>query len=513
MEESVPKAIEHSNTERDTKKDCLFDSNCLNLVNVFSEGSSIQAVSRISQANTNGCKTFWILLLILCICGCIFQVSSFLSTYFQYPVLIDLEVKHGKSLDFPAVTVCSLNRMKSQYEDCVKKDLAWFDCQFARMYPIKRLILSERKAHTSLSVQNSIKKINYKKKSLEFFNHYTNIDASSRKCYGYKLSEIIKKCSFNSVSCNIEDFTYFNSMQYGNCFTFNRRLSIEQDLLKVHKTGPNSGLELDIGFLEETYHDTTQATGSRVVIHNPDENPNPEDDGINISPGYEILVSMTKTSVTRLPPPYRDRCKEYKRFETNETITSGSQLDCFQLCMQQTMQQECGCVDPFHLVHRDMIRCNLKNETQVSCLDESLNRMVENGLPCDCPLPCVSTTYNLQLSSAISNFTSDSEDFGYILDPDCDFVLNKRSVDMSKITKHKRTVGVPSTQAKVKVFYGSLKHTIYTQKPMFTESELYGQLGGNLSLWLGLSIVAMFEYAEKLFSLIHYCYSKKKQRV
>ncbi|KAG8182986.1 hypothetical protein JTE90_013435 [Oedothorax gibbosus] len=66
MEESAPKAIEHSNTEHNAKKDSLFDLNCLNLVKVFSGGSNTTV--SVLQAKTDGVKRLasW---LIFCICG------------------------------------------------------------------------------------------------------------------------------------------------------------------------------------------------------------------------------------------------------------------------------------------------------------------------------------------------------------------------------------------------------------------------------------------------------------
>lgn len=334
MEDNVINSIGHSRNICNANKECFDIWNCRNLVKIIGGGSSIHAVSQVDQANTKVCKGFWFLILVLCIFSCIFQVNNFLSIYFQFPVLIDVEIKNNRSLDFPAVTVCNLNRMKRYHVDCVNKEFKWAECDGIKVKVKTRILISERKKYTSISNSTPVQEKNYKLKSQEFFNHYTKIDVSSRKCYGHRLHELVKKCSFNSVTCNHEDFTYFNSMQYGNCFTFNKKLQRDQNPIEVHKIGSNSGLELDINLRTESYLSTTSAAGSRVVIHNPEVDPNPGEHGINISPGYETQVSMFKTSVQRLPPPYRDRCKEYESFDTNETSTS--QLDCIRICMQQT---------------------------------------------------------------------------------------------------------------------------------------------------------------------------------
>lgn len=538
--EDITNSIRSSSNEYGEKKDCLdkihVKKNCIHLINVFARGSSIHALSQVEKTNTKVGKAFWFLILILCISCCIYQVNNFLLIYFRYPVLIDVEVKNNKVLDFPAVTICNLNRMKRSHIEYVDRKrhanapwptprpsttLRTTPRTTTRMLPRSTTIpLSERKKYTSvtkatISFPWMSKEWKYKSKSKEFFSHYMNINAFRRKCYGHRFHELVKKCSFNSVSCDHKDFTYFNSIQYGNCFTFNKKLQHDQQPLEVHKIGPNSGLELDIDLDPESYLDITSTAGSRVVIHDSEEDPNPEEQGIDISPGYETQVSMDKTSLQRLPPPYKDRCTEYRSFDACET-TPANQMDCIRSCVHRTSMSECGCVDPFLPVYKGTVLCNLKNGTQMTCLDKTFEGMKENGLPCVCTYPCTSTTYNLQLSTAILSYPTDLEDFdwtpedptwNYFTPFDCG--IFKRSTDNLRSGPNRRNRVRRSTHesyAKLKVFYGSLKHTIYTQKPMFSESELYGQLGGNLSLWLGLSVVAMFEYAEKIFLIIHfYC--------
>ncbi|GIX86166.1 FMRFamide-activated amiloride-sensitive sodium channel [Caerostris extrusa] len=62
----------------------------------------------------------------------------------------------------------------------------------------------------------------------------------------------------------------------------------------------------------------------------------------------------------------------------------------------------------------------------------------------------------------------------------------------------------PSSK-KLKVFYQTLEESFYKQEPMFQESELFSQLGGQLGLWLGISLVALFECVENISHLVHYC--------
>lgn len=72
--------------------------------------SSVYAVAQLVTSSGFGRKFLWLLVLVLGLLGCSYEVYRFLTLYFQYPVVITLEVENGWKLDFPAVTVCNLNR-------------------------------------------------------------------------------------------------------------------------------------------------------------------------------------------------------------------------------------------------------------------------------------------------------------------------------------------------------------------------------------------------------------------
>lgn len=72
--------------------------------------SSVYAVSQLVTSSGFGRRILWFLVLLVGLCGCSYEIYHFLTLYFQYPVVITLEVKNNWKLDFPAVTVCNLNR-------------------------------------------------------------------------------------------------------------------------------------------------------------------------------------------------------------------------------------------------------------------------------------------------------------------------------------------------------------------------------------------------------------------
>ncbi|GFS81299.1 uncharacterized protein NPIL_423751 [Nephila pilipes] len=100
--------------------------------------------------------------------------------------------------------------------------------------------------------------------------------------------------------------------------------------------------------------------------------------------------------------------------------------------------------------------------------------MSNSGPICDCPQPCRSTSYNEILSRAIWPSKA------YILKDPFNF-------------QYFRKGGV-----RLNIFYSSLERTVYKQKAKFEGFELLSFLGCELGLWLGLSLLGMFDVMERL---------------
>ncbi|KAG8175176.1 hypothetical protein JTE90_004753 [Oedothorax gibbosus] len=483
--------MEHSN--KSSREHSKYVMSC----EVIGGKSSVHALSQLSQAKSSCARVFWLMVFVVTASGCAYQVYGFLNLYLQYPVLIDLKYQRVMALDFPAVTVCNLNRITLNHIECVNKSLTWNQCHsyvrrtFCRYGPCgfggggggrPTLLMTEAKSLTSAS--ELLRKYNKIAKNL--LNRYTKLDDMSRRCYGHRLDDFILKCSFNSLTCDYSDFEYFISKQYGNCFTFNRRTENDLDAKPriVKRAGPQSGLELVLDAELISYSNITPSFGVRVVIHSPQEDPHPSEEGVDIPFGVESHLSLAKTSFHRLSSPYRDACKNYP---------PKGELNCVNECMQRVSMELCGCVDPFLMATRPKkVLCNLLNETQTSCMGRVLDVLssnVEERLQtCDCPLPCFSTVYDVQLQNTVMNWSLEMRS-----------VMSDRSFGKSYEPEECRGKKKLLSPTKLKVFFKTLDHKIYIQKPMFSDSEFYSQLGGNLSLWLGLSFVAMYEFVEKVF--------------
>lgn len=455
--------------------------------------SSIYAVSQVGHAESPYRKILWVIVLAAGLFGCGYEIYRFLVLYFQYPVVVNLQVENERSLEFPAVTICNLNRMRKKYEICLERDTFTTNCSLSQGDDASDIAISERINKAScLGDSNVVTDINFRNR-IAFTAKYSQLDLSSRQRFGHQFKDLIRSCSFNGEPCTWDYFSYFQSLKYGNCYSFNR-FSIEGDIvLKTSSVGVMSGLELTLNFDPENYLPVTSSVGARIIIHDPRDDPSPEEEGMNISPGFETTLAMKQRSVSRLPAPYKDHCVHYGE---DKAVRGNNRNECVKFCIQEDNYARCSCTDPALPSFKKYRHCNMTDTNETCCLNSAFNHMAIDGLPCNCPLPCFSTAYDVRLSTAL--WPSESN----YLDSFCDECSSEKQ---SAKEDKQFFQDLRQKEARLKIYYSSLERTIYEQKAMFQDSELYSHLGGQLGLWLGLSIVAGFELVENMIYICKYC--------
>lgn len=445
--------------------------------------SSIYAVSQVGKAESPFRKLLWVLVLAVALLGCGYEIYRFLILYFQYPVVINLHVENEKSLEFPAVTICNLNRMRKVYEICLEYKYSHINC--STLSESDRKLFSEmienRRLDSLFDQYNS--ELNDKR---NFLIQYSLLDSDSRKAFGHQINDLIRGCSFNGEPCSFHYFSYLQSLRYGNCYTFNK-FSVEDDtVLKTSSVGMINGLDLVLNFDPEDYVPVTTSVGARVIIHDPRDDPNPSDEGVNIGPGFETTLAIKQTCVSRLPTPYKDHCITYG---TDKSARGGNRKECVRSCIQEENYARCSCTDPTLPTFNNYRHCNVSDLTEFRCLDTTLKSMARGQLPCNCPLPCFTTTYDLRTSTAV--WPSGFNHFESFCSGCAD---EKQALEIAR-----------KNQSRLKIYYSTLERTVYEQQAMFQDSELFSQLGGQFGLWMGMSIVAAFELAENIMYLCRYC--------
>ncbi|GFS51847.1 degenerin mec-10 [Trichonephila clavipes] len=381
-------------------------------------------------------------------------------------------------LEFPSVSICNLNRMKMVSEECDKRKTKL--PEELRPPEGRPIMISEsRNLYHCRKIQGDVNirdRSEYMK--LRFLMSYYGMNKQKRFEKGHNISDFIEECSFDGKSCSLYPSTYFTNLFFGNCFTFNNRVPNEE-LLQISKTGVGTGLNLKLNIESCYYLPTTHTMGVKVIIHHPNEFPNPEEDGLILIPGYESLISLKQTVTHRLRNPYQDRCLDYN---TQEKHFFGSHNNCIRACIQKQNIAKCGCYDQSFSLMNNVRPCRILNESESCCLDDVLANMSQKM--CNCPLPCFSFSYKEMLSRSI--------------------LSSKVFLSKDNVTASKRALKEIFMKdiLRVNIFYSSLERLVYKQQPQWRDTEVLSYIGNQLGLWLGFSIASIFGFIERIFFMI-----------
>ncbi|GFQ79185.1 acid-sensing ion channel 1 [Trichonephila clavata] len=461
---------------------CL-DRNVDKISSKLSNKLFASAFSQVAANPLSKIKFLRFLVLLVCFIGSIQKILSFCHLYWKYPVVVSLEVDQMQHAEFPSVSICNLNRMKMVNKECDerKKSESRKTKLPEEFKPEgKPIMISEsRNLHHCRKIQSDI---NIRDRSeyikLRFLMSYYRMNRQKRFEQGHNISDFIEECSFNGKSCSLHHSTYFTNLFFGNCFTFNKRVPNEE-LLQISKTGVGTGLNLKLNIESCYYLPTTYTMGVKVIIHHPNEIPNPEEEGLMLIPGYESLISLKQTVTRRLPNPFKDRCLDYS---TQEKKFFGSRNNCLRGCIQKQNIAKCGCYDQSFSIMNNVSPCRILNESESCCLDDVSANMSQKM--CNCPLPCSSFSYKEMLSRSVLSSKA-------YLSKDNETVSERASKEMSM-----------KDILRVNVFYSSLERHEYKQQPKWRDTEVLSCIGNQLGLWLGLSIASIFDFIERIFFVI-----------
>ncbi|GBL76557.1 Acid-sensing ion channel 4 [Araneus ventricosus] len=431
----------------------------------------------------------WIVVFAASFIGGAYKIKVFFDLYWQFPVVMSLSVDQKLYLQFPAISVCNLNR-KMREDDLRTGE--------ATRSP---LMYSELTSSQFCRQDQNGTKIRNKKNDevLEFLMKYYEMDKETRFQTGIDPAKFIIKCSFAGRTCSPRQLTYFDSFRYGNCITFNKKLH-GVETLHVMSVGIGSGLFMKIGIISSRYLDTTHTRGIKVVIHEPNAIPSPEEEGFILSPGYETLISLKQTVVRRLPYPYKDECIDY---EDQGKDSLKSRNNCIRSCIQKQNFEQCGCIDKSLGVMTDLKQCNVTDDTDACCLDRVLDYMSSSGPACNCPLSCKSVYYNGEISRALIKIQKYKPFYPKGIIPGAPGI-SPEEVAKLRMPRWEDKKFVRREFLRLNIFYSSLERQVYEQQPKFEESELFSYMGNEFGLWLGISLMTFFEVLEKLTSFVKY---------
>jgi hypothetical protein len=328
-----------------------------------------------------------------------------------------------------------------------------------------------------------------------------SFDNVNRKQLGLTLDQVFM-CSYGMKNCSKNEFHWFYSFDYGNCFQFNSGFNLSGDkidLKNIDMQGHRYGLQVTIGpLVNNNRYVSSWNDGMIVFIHNSSTFKPSASNGVCIEPGKSTFIAIKKSITHKYPKPYSD-CIELVSFKSklydyiislNKTYR---QRDCIELCIQRKTIQNCGCYS-LEIANLNTSKRPCLNLTDLVCMTEQKKSF--NANECEkhsCPLECDSINYDLVLSTIV--FPNQK---GY------KSLSESSKFNMEKILNQSLTYDLFKEMfLQFNVFYEHLEYREITETPKMSCVDLLTQIGGSLSMFFSLSVFTLFEIMELCVLLLY----------
>ncbi|CAH1252695.1 ASIC3 [Branchiostoma lanceolatum] len=387
----------------------------------FASNTTLHGLSRIVIAPSIYFRVLWVLAILCSYAGFAYMFSSMIIDYFDYSTITDTALEFTAASPFPAVTICNMNKFDSD-----------------------KLTLAERSY-------------------LSPYIYGTQLDTATLLSMGIQ--------SDASVNFTLTNFTH-SYTSFGNCYTFNSNKSNTLwQVMEGYGNGVMIFVDLRVSeYTENYFRGGNSEVGLKVLVHDQDEPPIIDTQGIALAPGNHAFISVKRTVYQNHAPPW-GVCQDLQ-LKYYDTYTLPA---CYLECRSNYIAANCSC-RPFFLPGTVPF-CTPAE--MAGCVRHVVSRVVGGELECDCPVPCSMTKYSTSVSYAgwpnIDTGNQIVQDYGLTKD-----YMKENGVMFS-------------------VFYEELSYRKITQMKAMDEGQLASNIGGMMGLFIGASLLTLLEVWEYLW--------------
>ncbi|NWU87155.1 ASIC1 protein, partial [Onychorhynchus coronatus] len=469
-------------------------------IQAFASSSTLHGLSHIfSYERLSLKRVVWALCFLGSLALLALVCTNRIQYYFLYPHVTKLDEVAATRLTFPAVTFCNLNEFR--FSRVTKNDLYHAGELLALLnnrYEIPDIQTADEKQLEILQDKANFR--NFKPKPFNMLEFYDRA--------GHDIREMLLSCFFRGEQCTPEDFKVVFT-RYGKCYTFNAGQDGKPRLITM-KGGTGNGLEIMLDIQQDEYlpvwgetDETSFEAGIKVQIHSQDEPPLIDQLGFGVAPGFQTFVSCQEQRLIYLPPPWGD-CKAVAgdlEFYDTYSITA-----CRIDCETRYLVENCNC----RMVHMPGDAPYCTPEQYKECADPALGEAVrpreEGAAGVGFP----------QLSTALSPCPD------FLVEKDNEYCICEMPCNMTRYGKELSMVKIPSkASAKylakkynkseqyigenilvLDIFFEALNYETIEQKKAYEVAGLLGDIGGQMGLFIGASILTVLELFDYAYEVI-----------
>ncbi|KAM8939461.1 acid-sensing ion channel 5-like [Pelodytes ibericus] len=436
----------------------------------FAISTSFHGLHNLVNNSNNGTertirKVIWMSVVTFFTIMAFWQVCLRFINYISRPTTTSVTVQYVEDIEFPSVTFCNLNRF--QTKAVTNLSIAFF------MWNIVSAVLHSPNSGNDVTDLHEV---------TDFLQRNQNFSIKEfTKNNGFYLNNsTLLKCSYFGIPCSEKDFEHIFT-EYGNCFTFNHNGTPSR-----RASSAGSGLSLLFDIKQPEFTDEPSMgfvdAGITFVIHSSKTKPRFDGLGLHSAPGMHAHASIQhfKTVMQEYPWGQCDPSLKLKYHEIYSTY------GCLQECKSHYIQEECGCL-PF-LLPGIGTECDIQQ--LYNCVSSALYRIEKLDI-CSvgtynstCPVPCEETNYPTTISYSLFPSDKAAEYF---------------STKLSRNTTYMR-----DNLVFIDIKYHELNYKITKQQKALSPTELISDVGGQLGLFCGASMITIIEILEYLFTNLYW---------
>lgn len=510
----------------------------------FSRQSTIHSLSHLAQARNIKQRMFWMIIGLSASVGFMINLVQIVEKYYESPVLTNVFHDHNTFV-FPDITFCLVNPVyfppngTRQYRDLER--------QFAHYHKFR--------SSTNLKArQEALSFMAYKNYSLDIdLSDFLFIQPEVH--YGHPAWSAIFICVYMQSGCSWSHFEVRHVWPYGNCFTLNvSRISkhSRRDVSNMIKNAwrpdfkiiVNKGLTPTAKFNVDPFNNLNTPSGVLVMVHEADTYPYP-DEGFIVDSYTQIDLKIT----TKVHLDVNNKCDKHRStykyydFRTKQSATfAGRQPDCVFDMIQSQIGNRCSCLlqnMPVATRFRHLPFCLAMkvNKTIVNqdrdlnaCIKSSFKFIDQSAINKKCHRDlCSHPSYTTVVSHSKYPAVKERQTQSLWLEK----LLNLENHQLAHYNKSDLYLIALKSELVQRYNITSLAHAIRIQKRHqihfldesfvdrnfmqirvvpsslfmdhieetleYTLSRLLGDIGGCIGLWIGASLITIFEIVDLLF--------------
>ena len=431
----------------------------------FADNTTAHGFGQIIVAEHFLLKIFWIVAILTCHILIFVHVKPLVNRYISRPVSTTESVVYEHAPEYPVLVVCNENMIKRAKVPLLLQKI------------------------NSISGKN-IQSVDY--------TLIAELEAEiGRKIfkYGYNFEDLFAKCTlFQTKDCTSENlWDLYWHPRYGSCFAFNdyyfQNGSVNH-IERAARAGRLESIELILKINQQQYFENlTSDAGIRLYIGYQGTHYQPFEKGISLAPGFSYDIPVMKKYVERIDPFRNGTCiKESTQKVYNQgqkrTVKYDADL-CAKKCFAEEIIKQCKCHRLFFPRLDTTTRICKTNST--SCVNMVRKQYLEGKINCLqlCRPPCKEIAFSTELS--FSQFPHLVSFVGY----------NKTLSEMREEI------------LKVNIYYKTLNMKTIREHRSYEIENLLADIGGQLGLFSGYSILTLLEILFLVFTLSAFVFKIK----